>query len=46
MVKKSLASKGKCSKAYAKMKEINNIDEVKQTYYESFLKLLYPIDGN
>jgi len=65
MVKKSLSSKEKRIKAYAKMKEIldnsiflildleenidfsyDDIDEVKNTYYESFLKLLYPSESN
>lgn len=65
LVKKSLSSKEKRYKAYAKMKEImdnsiflilnleenidfdyNDIDEVKMTYYESFLKLLYPSDSD
>ena len=65
MLKKSLDSKEKRLKAYAKMKEIldnsiflvldlkenidfdyNDIDEVKKTYYESFLKLLYPTDSD
>lgn len=65
MVKKSLASKEKRLKTYAKMKGIldnsiflvldleenidfdyNDIDEVKKTYYESFLKLLYPSDSD
>lgn len=65
MVKKSLESKEKRLKTYAKMKGIldnsiflvldleenidfdyNDIDEVKKTYYESFLKLLYPSDSD